>query len=216
LRALTDAERAQRRDDLAQTAADLFRETGYPGLTMDLVARTAGVAKGSVFLAFATKEELVLHAVKLRFAAWFDRLMGLDPRRPSADLSRDLLASLRSDPLLLPLLALVGPVLEHGCSQAAVVDFKEALAVNLRALAQRWAVQVPGVAPERWAPWFLQFYALTVGAWAVGEASATVRDALVGQPELQFLLTKFEDLFVPLAEAQIRILFAQTGAEIDG
>lgn len=208
MRALTEAERALRRDDLAQKAADLFWETGYTGLTMDAVARKAGVAKGSVFLAFATKEELVLHAVKLRFAAWFERLGPLEPREPSGAFARVLLGTVQADPLLLPLLALVGPVLEHGCSQAAVVDFKGSLATRLQALAEAWGPRAPQVAPERWAPWFLQFYALTVGAWAVGEATATVRDALADRPELQFLLTRFEDLFVPLAEAQIRTLFA--------
>ncbi|HTH13706.1 MAG TPA: TetR family transcriptional regulator [Spirochaetia bacterium] len=206
MRSLTDQERQVRRDLLADHALGLFAGQGYAKLTVEAVARAAGVAKGTVFQAFASKEDLFLHAVRRRFEAWFTRLAGVNPAQPPAPLARDLLSTLRADNLLLPLLALVGPVLEEGCSAPAVVEFKGALAAGLSALTAVWAPHRPDVPFDAWAPLFLEVYALTVGAWTVGEASVSVRGALADRPELGFFLTRFEDLFVPLATARLAFL----------
>jgi AcrR family transcriptional regulator len=206
MRPLTDREREVRRDLLADHALDLFAGQGYAKLTVDAVARAAGVAKGTIFQAFATKEDLFLHAVRRRFEDWFTRLKAVNPAQSPAALARDLLGTILADELLLPLLALVRPVLEQGCSARAVVNFKEALASGLTALTEVWAPQRPEVPPLFWGPLFLEVYALTVGAWTVGEASTSVRDALADRPDLALFLTRFEDLFVPLAGARLALL----------
>lgn len=206
MRALTDSERQQRRDALADTALVLFAEVGYQRLTIDAVAKAAGVAKGSVFLVFASKEDLILHAAGRRFALWFDRLEQVTPSVPASTLAADLYQTIEADPLLMPLLGLVGPVLEQGCSAEAVIRFKEALAWGVTTISKKWALERPSVNPEAWGALFLRVYALIVGAWAVGEASDTVRDALANRPDLQSLLTRFEDLVVPLLEAQLSMI----------
>lgn len=207
MRALTDDERAGRRNTLADQALELLAETGYGGLTVEAVARRARVAKGSVFLAFASKEDLVLHGAGRRIALWFGRLAAVtpSPKDPGA-FAQDLLVTLRHDTLLLPLLSLVGPVLEHGCTPGAVVGFKEALAREAGRLADLWSARVPGVPTDTWLDLFRRVHALTVGAWAVSETSSTVRDILADRPDLQFLMTRFDDLFLGLAGAQIRAL----------
>lgn len=211
MRALTEAEKAQRRDALAQVAAELFQSVGYTGLTVEAVAKAAGVAKGSVFLAFASKEDLVLHAASQRFDGLFRHLESLDPRVPPGTLARNLADGLRDDPVLMPLLALVGPVLEQGCSPEAVVRFKEGLAAHLVRVAAAWARLRPEVPVAAWPPLFLRLHAVILGAWAAGEASQVVREALADRPDLGFLLTRFEDLLVPLLEAQ---LAAFTGTSV--
>jgi len=206
VRRLTDTERQQRRDSLADHAAVLLARASWSALTVDAVAAAAGVAKGSVFLAFASKEDLGLHVVGRRFDAWFERLVAIDPGRPVPEVANALLVSLRHDPLLLPLMALVGPVLEAGCSAAAIVGFKERLARNLAVLIRYWAPRRPDVAADRWLPWFLGVHALIVGAWTVGETSDRVRSALADRPDLRPLLTRFDDVLVPLLEAELRAM----------
>jgi len=203
MRPLSDADRQARKDLLADRAADLFAQTGWTGLTIDAVARSAGVAKGTVFLAFAGKEDLMLHAVARRFDLWFDRLDQLVAAPRAADLARAVLATLKADPLLLPLLALVGPVLEEGCSAEGVLVFKQTLAHRTGQLADRWSRWTPGLPQEAWAQAFLQLYAAIVGCWSVGATSDRVGQALAGRPELAWLLHGFDDLFLPLAEARL-------------
>lgn len=203
MRALTDAEKADRRDTLAGVAADLFRTAGYAGLTMESVAKAAGVAKGSIFLAFSSKEDLLLHAAGQRFDGLFRRLEVLDPRMSVVTLARNLSEELRADPVLMPLLALVGPVLEQGCSPEAVIRFKEGLAGNVLRVSQAWSLRRPEVPVSDWPPLFLRLHAVILGAWAAGETSHVVRGALADRPDLGFLLTRFEDLLVPMLEAEL-------------
>jgi len=209
MRALTEAERADRRDALADRATVLFAEVGYARLTIEAVAQAAGVAKGSVFLAFSSKEDLVLHAVSRRFELWFVRLGEVLPSVPPRELAHKILASLQADPLLMPLLALVGPVLEQGCSAEAVVRFKSTLATDVQQMAQLWSKHLPHIPQESWGPFFLRIYALIVGAWAVGEASGTVREALAPHPGLHGLLTRFDDLLVPMLSAQLQAILPE-------
>src|SRR5215208_2372942 len=55
--------RARKREDILATAACVFAKHGYPGTDVQAVADAAGVAKGTLYLYFASKEELFLAAV---------------------------------------------------------------------------------------------------------------------------------------------------------
>ena len=157
MRALTQTERRERQDALADHALALFSESGYAKLTIEAIARRAGVAKGSVFLAFASKEDLFLHAVGRRFEAWFGRLAALNPLSgQTRKVAAKILLTLRNDPLLLPLLGLVDPVLEQGCSPAGVLAFKEAMAKGLDKLTKIWATQAPSVPAKKRGQVFMQ------------------------------------------------------------
>lgn len=52
----------RRRAEILACAARVFAERGYPGTDMQAVADAAGVAKGTLYLYFASKEELFLAA----------------------------------------------------------------------------------------------------------------------------------------------------------
>ncbi len=54
--------KAQRRAAILEHAARVFAARGYPGTDMQAVADAAGVAKGTLYLYFAGKEELFLAA----------------------------------------------------------------------------------------------------------------------------------------------------------
>lgn len=51
----------ERRDRLYDTALALFREQGYEQTTVDQITRRAGVAKGTFFNYFATKDAILLY-----------------------------------------------------------------------------------------------------------------------------------------------------------
>lgn len=57
----------ERREDLLQAARSVFAEKGIPGTTVADIAEAAGVAKGTFYLYFDSKEVL-LGALKERFA----------------------------------------------------------------------------------------------------------------------------------------------------
>ncbi len=53
-----EAERGARREALMNSAGSLFAETGYDGATIETIAQKAGMAKGSFYLHFESKEEI--------------------------------------------------------------------------------------------------------------------------------------------------------------
>ncbi len=77
--------KARKRRRIVAAATELFLQLGYRKTAIDDVARRAGVAKGTVYLYFASKAELLVHAVvaeKAPFAAKFlDLMEDPDPRR---------------------------------------------------------------------------------------------------------------------------------------
>ncbi len=62
-RPIDEALRAQRREEILASAARVFAACGYQGTDMQALADEAGVAKGTVYLYFTSKEELFLAAV---------------------------------------------------------------------------------------------------------------------------------------------------------
>lgn len=76
----TDA-RARTRGRLLREATALFQSRGYRHTSIDDVARAAGVAKGTVYVHFRNKAELLLHAVAEEKKRYLERSRALlDPR----------------------------------------------------------------------------------------------------------------------------------------
>lgn len=205
MRPLTEAERRDRQDQLADLALGMFLEVGYAGTTIAGLARRAGVGKGTVFLAFASKEALFLHAAGRRVRAWMARLAPLEG--PAGPLAAGILRTLQEDPALLPLLALVHPVLEQACGAAQVLAFKRSMGEELGGLVQVWSARWPWVPAEAWWPLLMRAYAAILGAWSMADTSEALRPAMSGEPDLARFLVRFEDLLVPMLEG----LLAQAG-----
>ena len=73
--------KAATREELLEAARRVFLERGYPGASLEIVAREAGYTKGAVYSAFAGKADL--------FLALYDREM---------DARRERLESAAADP----------------------------------------------------------------------------------------------------------------------
>lgn len=80
----------ERPGELLEAALDLFVEKGYAATRVEEVAARAGVSKGTLFLYFASKQELfkavVRHTIAGRFAEWSEELDHYCA--PSSDLLR--------------------------------------------------------------------------------------------------------------------------------
>jgi AcrR family transcriptional regulator len=77
-----EAERDLRADRILNAARELLVSWGYRRITIDEVARRAGVGKGTVYLHFSTKEQLfmtVMTASHLRMVELFLRDLDEDP-----------------------------------------------------------------------------------------------------------------------------------------
>ncbi|MEN8160269.1 MAG: TetR family transcriptional regulator [Myxococcota bacterium] len=86
-----DPRQARRREQILRAATELFVAYGYKKTTMDDVASAAGVAKGTLYLYYRNKAELLLHAVALQKRQAIAALAPIaDPTRPAAERLREL------------------------------------------------------------------------------------------------------------------------------
>jgi TetR/AcrR family fatty acid metabolism transcriptional regulator len=75
--------KGRKRRRILDAAVALFAEQGYRRTNVDEIARAAGVAKGTVYLYFKTKGDLVYSAIALEKKQHLERLRdAFDPRVP--------------------------------------------------------------------------------------------------------------------------------------
>ncbi len=74
----------ERYQAILQTAIKLFGERGYQAVSIDEIARTAGVAKGLVNYHFGSKEKLLEEVLRQGTSALFDQLDAVAHRAGSA------------------------------------------------------------------------------------------------------------------------------------
>ena len=129
-RARSDTDKQARREHLLATARELWRERGFATLTMSEVASRAGLAKGTTYLYFQTKEELLLALLTEELEAWFAELNAhletagtLEP----AQVARAVAAGFASRDTLKRLVTIQAVILEHNIGEAAALEFKRFL-----------------------------------------------------------------------------------------
>jgi AcrR family transcriptional regulator len=87
-----DSKQARKRELILNAATELFIAYGYRKTTIDDVAGAAGVAKGTVYLYYKNKAELLLHAITLQKQRYLNELEPVvDPSIPARDRLKSLI-----------------------------------------------------------------------------------------------------------------------------
>jgi TetR/AcrR family transcriptional regulator, fatty acid metabolism regulator protein len=79
MRSLRERQRAERAALILDAASAVFAEKGYADAAIDEIAARAGIAKGTIYLHFASKDDLVaaLAEQQIRaFVDWLDHVIG--------------------------------------------------------------------------------------------------------------------------------------------
>ena len=76
-----------KREAILEAAGRAFARHGFKKASVDEIARDAGVAKGTIYLACASKEDLFYQAVHRELRAWIAEIAKhIDPRVPADEL----------------------------------------------------------------------------------------------------------------------------------
>ena len=71
-RARTAEQKAQRRNAVLEAAEKFFLEVGYEAFSMSHLAKNIGLAKGTLYLYFETREEIFLTLYEQSLVRWSD------------------------------------------------------------------------------------------------------------------------------------------------
>ncbi len=188
---LTAEERDERRGEVLAAAHRLYRESGeLPAVAA--IAAAAGLAKGTVYLYFRSKEEIFVALLEDDFtqllAAVADIVAAL-PAESSEAASRfaaSFVPAVTALPDLLPLAALASAQFEQHLPGDALRRFKVGLAAGLDATGQALERRFPQLRSGDGAALLMHSWALTLGLWQALNYPASLR-ALLQEAELRIL-----------------------------
>lgn len=195
-RARKDEDKQARRHAILVAAARMIQSHPFSEITMAEVARTCGLAKGTLYLYFHSKEALFLAALEEELAEWFIdltvRLAALDPSRDEVERLAELIAStLAARPTLNDLLALVHNVLEQNIEPDVALAFKRMLLERLTLGGRALESVLPRLAPGTGMRLLLRIYAVVVGLRQMADPSPAVAKVLE-LPEMAPLRVDFQ------------------------
>lgn len=185
-RAITDVQKQVRRADILKVALQRFTTTPYDSLSMADTADGAGVAKGTLYLYFRSKEEMFLAIYTDQLNAWFDELdAGLSQVQDTSvgGFLKLLGDALVERPELLRLIAILHTVLEGNVDAEKARDFRVWLEERRRGTGALLEKRALFLKPGQGAALLQQIEALVIGFQHLAEPAGGMREALAA-PEM--------------------------------
>lgn len=193
-RARKQEDKLARREAILAVAAHALGRRQYASVTMAAIAEQCGLAKGTLYLYFDSKEELFLATLEGELAAWFDRLGAamLAAKRMTPRAFAELVAkSLVLHETLADLLPLLHTVLEQNVRLEAALRFKQLLRDRVTMGGELVEAVVEGMRPGDGVRLLLRTHALVVGLRQVSDPPPQLRE-LLEREELAVLHVDFE------------------------
>ena len=204
-RARQPEQREQRRQDILQSAARLMAEKGFDQVSLNAIARGAGVAKSNVYRYFESREEIFLTLLR---QDWDDWLVQFEPAaKPLADsgdiqkLSALIATSIAERPRMCELVSVLASVLEQNLSEQALLTFKtESMQLSGRIMAIVQSV-LPTLPAHNLMAIGHTLFALIAGLWPLGNPPEPVQKVM-SRPEL----AAFQLQFRPALELALNLM----------
>ena len=190
-RAIAPEDKSARRDVIVRAAAEVSARDG--AFSMDQLARRAGVAKGTVYLYFRTREEIVLAVHEKQTHGLFDAVERAlaAPGAGGESVVRAGLRYLRANPEFYPLAGNCRHMLDTNVGTEAAFAFKAGIAGRLEPLGRAIERLYPGMAPGEGPALLMNCYAMIIGLWQQADVPAPLR-AVMGRPQLRIFRINFE------------------------
>jgi AcrR family transcriptional regulator len=166
-RALAPEHKSERRAAILAAADTLIRRDPEGGFAVGDIARRAGLAKGTVYLYFGSREEILLAVHDAQLEELFAGLEAV-LEQPGADaprVARAVLAFLKRRTQFLRLATNCHGALEGSVSSEAARAHRDVVAVRLTMLGRRIEALHPGMHAGEGLRLLMNCYALMLGLW---------------------------------------------------
>lgn len=207
-RARSAEDKDLRRAQLVEAATRLFADADFDAVTIARVAEAAGVAKGTAYIYFATKEALFLELVRAELTAWLDDLVAalecLRTRQPLDAVPAAMARSVAQRPTLQRLLVLLHRVIEPKIDESAARDFKLFLRDLLVRASAAVCAKLPGLTEAQAGTLMLQLHALVISLAQLSNPPPVIARVMANDPGLQFMQIDFEPFLRDTLAALVR------------
>ena len=198
-RARSETAKLAREDSILTAAEILLRQSGYDAMTMQAVATVAGLAKGTLYLYFTSRESLVLAVHGRLFDRWIDRFAVYQSDLTGFDgFCLDFARHYADDPLFLQLAGFATALLEPQLDRETYIKSKRGMARRVKRLAGLVCQQF-SIAPTAAQKLIWGFLTIAAGT-AQMTVRPTVSEADLPDDVVAFTsLANFETVFVNAA-----------------
>lgn len=125
-RARTSEQKARRRNDVLEAAEKFFLEVGYEAFSMSNLAKNIGIAKGTLYLYFETREEIFLTLYEQSLVRWSDLFIDDLPEAITSEIyAQKLFKAAAADGTFLPLQIRLENLIEHNVAVPRLVQSKQ-------------------------------------------------------------------------------------------
>lgn len=194
-RAISEQQKEARRQTILDAAARLFQATNYDDVVISEVAKEAGIAKGTVYLYFGTKEELFLALLTQSFEDWFDEIdAGLSEMGASCSIDSFVKLvghTLSRRPHFTRLVAILHTILERNIDYATALAFKEMLRRRVLKTGPLLESCLSFLEAGQGGQVLLRMHAMVIGFQHVASPAPVVRDVLTREAGLELFEIDF-------------------------
>ncbi len=192
-RAVGAEHKSERRAAIVNAVHELARRDLSSSFSVEQLARKAGLAKGTVYLYFKTREEMLLAVHEKHSHELFDvveRALAA-PGASAAKVVRAGLRYLKAHPEFFPLAASCRSMLDKNVGTEAAFAFKVGLGGRLTPLGARIEEMYPGLKRGEGVVLLMNSYAMIVGLWQLADPPLSLRPVM-HRPEMQLFKLDFE------------------------
>ena len=198
-RARHEDQKEARRQSILQAAWELFQQRRYDDINVIDVARAVGLAKGTVYLYFKTKEALFLEVQKQQFLTLFDtldaQLNQLDTPATIQQVTTVITQAFIARPALNRLFAILHVVLERNIDYETAVNLKRAILARMLQTGQILEETLSCLGSGQGAAVLQQAYALMIGVQHLADPAAVVLEVFEKEPTLRAFEVDFGEMF---------------------
>lgn len=192
-RAVAPRDKSERRAAIVRAAAALLQRDPPATFAVEEIARRAGLAKGTVYLYFGSREEVLLAVHAQQAQELFDvvqrALSAADAH--GRRVVQDGLEYLRAHPEFFPVAGNCRGMLDTGVGMQAALEFKLAIAQRLEPLGRRIEELYPGLGAGDGVALLTNCYALIVGLWQQADPPLSLRKVM-HRPEMAIFRIDFD------------------------
>ncbi|MBI1424256.1 MAG: TetR family transcriptional regulator [Gammaproteobacteria bacterium] len=174
-RAISAAAKFERRNQILQAANELVKRHGLMTISVADVARQAGVAKGTVYLYFKTKEEIYLGLHQLWLDRKFDAFHAMiqDPQPiDGSNIGATMAKAMLAESHGLVIASTCHSLMESHIDLETALDFKLKLAQRLGTLGTLLEKRFGHLIPGSGARLLVRAYAMTLGLWQLMDTTS--------------------------------------------
>ncbi len=198
-RAISSDEKLERREAILNATAGLLVKDDYHDISIARIARKVGVAKGTVFLYFRTKEELFLQLQSREYKSWFEDLNRrintlLRHKKESRidEFVENIMASIKVHPMMTRLTPILHIILERNIDYETAWEFKHFLLREIHTTGRLIEQCLPFLRKKDGAGFLLHLQVLLIGLIQLTRPALTVKQVIETE-KMEIFQMNFEE-----------------------